>query len=530
MFTEFHPFIARRLPENETAEISDISGTEEGFRIMLDISCRADRAEPEIYNPAGESGCPDGAADPKYIVPNLGVGRPNDDLSFENDSAYVEEFRESQPRQSFLEGDSHFPDAGERAHSHFTATSEGRTALDVADRIVPSHQGFVSQSNVAPSAAETETQAPQLQQPQLAGLQLELDPSADRSKPLQSQNLHERGILVEAAIPVASNNGNLARIASQATRPDRKAAEAVVTEAGHSLNSAPGSPSISYHSDMRTSGNIADCIDRSSDEIPVRRPMRSQIAVGHEMAQTGNIGQRASHKLLPTWVGFNEQKPSSADARQSSLRMTGRTTEDTRLSGPTDIRRRVDGLQNKRSSAIDPQMGVGIGSTEGEAESLLQPGQMPVVDPGSLRQGSFEMLPADIEAPGAMAIRQVGKAIVECRARGKEAVVRLMPEVLGAVQFRIAQDSRAVVIAITAEIPETLSLLRRNVDALISELNSLGVENAVLDFSSSGNSQNDASPDGRNCAANRIRTEIVSAPQVIHAGTEQPKAHPHIRF
>lgn len=105
-----------------------------------------------------------------------------------------------------------------------------------------------------------------------------------------------------------------------------------------------------------------------------------------------------------------------------------------------------------------------------------------------------------------------------------------MPEELGAVQFRIAQDSRAVAIAITAEIPETLSLLRRNVDALISELNSLGVENAVLDFSSPGNSQNNASPDGRNSAANRNRSEVVSAPQVIHAGTEWPKAQPYIRF
>jgi hypothetical protein len=92
--------------------------------------------------------------------------------------------------------------------------------------------------------------------------------------------------------------------------------------------------------------------------------------------------------------------------------------------------------------------------------------------------------PADPGAPAAPA-RQIAQAIVAAGADGR-VEVRLDPPELGAVGIDIRFEEGGVSATVTAERPETLELIRRNVEALQRDLAAAGFARADVSFGDRG--------------------------------------------
>lgn len=87
--------------------------------------------------------------------------------------------------------------------------------------------------------------------------------------------------------------------------------------------------------------------------------------------------------------------------------------------------------------------------------------------------------------------QQIASALVAATPDSPETELLLAPEELGKLRFVFGQDDGALTILITAERPETLQLLRRNADALIQDLNQLGLTDATVDFGDRGSRDRD---------------------------------------
>lgn len=84
----------------------------------------------------------------------------------------------------------------------------------------------------------------------------------------------------------------------------------------------------------------------------------------------------------------------------------------------------------------------------------------------------------------------------------------LSPEELGRVRLRLHPSEAGLSVTITADRPETLDLMRRNIDLLAREFLDIGYEGAQFDFAQSGQGTDDgqsAPPEGANPARNAER-------------------------
>ena len=115
------------------------------------------------------------------------------------------------------------------------------------------------------------------------------------------------------------------------------------------------------------------------------------------------------------------------------------------------------------------------------------------------------------------------------RTSGERAVeLRLHPEELGRVQMTLSQDATGTLtVALNVERPETLDLLRRNIDLLGADLRALGYESVDFSFQGGGSGGGaGADPDGAAVAPAARETDMAAAraagPQPIGRGAGAP--------
>ncbi len=134
-----------------------------------------------------------------------------------------------------------------------------------------------------------------------------------------------------------------------------------------------------------------------------------------------------------------------------------------------------DGLFNVDPAMSDIALGDARGTARGPSAATLPVLQSP-----------------DTPRLVAMQIAEVVRASGE---RGVE--LRLQPEELGRVQLTMSQDATGTLtVSLNVERPETLDLLRRNIDLLGADLHELGYENIDFSFQGDGaGAQQDARPD-----------------------------------
>ena len=129
-------------------------------------------------------------------------------------------------------------------------------------------------------------------------------------------------------------------------------------------------------------------------------------------------------------------------------------------------------------------------------------------EPKSMTPGSLAQVIAKVETPG-----MIGRQIAEAMQRlpDKPVELSLNPRELGRVKLSISMNELGITVNVVAERPETLDLMRRNIDQLGREFQSIGYENINFAFSEgrSGNASENARQ--RHDAA----TEFMGEPTVM---------------
>lgn len=102
---------------------------------------------------------------------------------------------------------------------------------------------------------------------------------------------------------------------------------------------------------------------------------------------------------------------------------------------------------------------------------------------------------AGSDIPRVEMARSVGAQLVEQMVKRTQGVVdvTLNPEELGRVKMAVNSGEATVSIAIMAERPETLDLMRRHVDQLVAEFRKMGFDNVDLSFSNGAGTGQDPS-------------------------------------
>ncbi len=96
----------------------------------------------------------------------------------------------------------------------------------------------------------------------------------------------------------------------------------------------------------------------------------------------------------------------------------------------------------------------------------------------------------------------------------------LSPEELGRLRLTFTVDGGSMAVAVNAERPETLDLLRRHIDALAQELREIGYENVSFDFNQGGDAQGDAQ------GKDALDTALSSFEQEGGTATPSTPTHP----
>jgi flagellar hook-length control protein FliK len=132
-------------------------------------------------------------------------------------------------------------------------------------------------------------------------------------------------------------------------------------------------------------------------------------------------------------------------------------------------------------------------------------------------------------APAArMDAQAVARQIADAMPRGSDGgfEVRLSPEELGTVRLRMVPGEGGLIVQVQADRPETLDLLRRNIDLLAQELSRAGSNAAGFSFADGST----AGSDERNAQGNRTQgggtagpasgppAESADAPAMVRAG------------
>jgi flagellar hook-length control protein FliK len=117
---------------------------------------------------------------------------------------------------------------------------------------------------------------------------------------------------------------------------------------------------------------------------------------------------------------------------------------------------------------------------------LFEPQVAPLDTAGAPTSATQSQTPAQPEgaSQAARIVRQIAEAMPNGQDRTTE--LRLEPEELGRVRLGIATGEQGVSVQIQAERPETLELLRRNLDQLSEDLRRLGFSGISVDLGSGG--------------------------------------------
>ncbi|MFZ5709219.1 MAG: flagellar hook-length control protein FliK [Pseudomonadota bacterium] len=118
--------------------------------------------------------------------------------------------------------------------------------------------------------------------------------------------------------------------------------------------------------------------------------------------------------------------------------------------------------------------------------------------------------PRDAVAPGWVAA-QIATALRPHHDRAVE--LTLSPEELGVVRMSLSATDSSAVLIVTAERPETLDLMRRNVDALERQFREMGFQNLSFSFT-------DGQPDRRQ------RNEAQRSTWSEAGADDRPVTHP----
>ena len=233
---------------------------------------------------------------------------------------------------------------------------------------------------------------------------------------------------------------------------------------------------------------IASTEEAEDVALPVERSLRNEAP----QARSANTlsPQATPSPLAQASTPIIEQPPAkgSDPAEEADLPIAPAAQSVTK-SPPPATHATLQLAQNAAASAA-PALSARLTETTLIEKELAVEVIWDVQRPGSLSNDLRQLARIDLPQP-------VARAIAEALHRSPNGVVELTmnPPELGKVRLSIAPVDTGMAISVAAERPETLELLRRNIDTLSLEIAGLGYTGISFTF---GGTANDGAPGDRN--------------------------------
>lgn len=269
---------------------------------------------------------------------------------------------------------------------------------------------------------------------------------------------------------VRSEQGDaLPLVASKKARPSEAQASEVTTT---------GTP-------QTVAGSSQASIDAKSNELAIQRQAQTNVSVGQSGAS-----QTSGAQTDPTQTALPKVAEQTTDAQPINLpRERSRRDDHDRLATLRD----TAPATNKANKAAAPSLPVATPAqqvTPLTAQVDMPPSDLqlaPISDldaPASWEQRSASTMPlaqtlSRPETPGLIG-RQMAEALQRFPDRAVE--LALNPKELGKVKMSISAVETGITVQVLAERPETLDLMRRNIDQLAREFQALGYESINFAF------------------------------------------------
>ena len=165
--------------------------------------------------------------------------------------------------------------------------------------------------------------------------------------------------------------------------------------------------------------------------------------------------------------------------------------------------------------------GVAVLGADGGAAGRIGPegGMLAVLDKASTPLGAATGSDTGLRTPPTV-VRQVIEAVHGSANRQVELI--LNPDELGKVQLTLSTRPDAVSMIIVADRPDTLDLMRRNIDGLAQELRNMGYANVSFDFGQSPRQGHPSAQSGVQAQGTDWRSAEALAP--VHPPALAPQA------
>ncbi len=230
-------------------------------------------------------------------------------------------------------------------------------------------------------------------------------------------------------------------------------------------------------------------------------------------------------------TGFSEAK-----LRQSNQTTTNRDAKDQNhqrdnLAAGTKIDHKSNTASSENSKTNDNTAEFSLGDSrnllKGNSPGILietvQMGNVSGLQTSLTQLSSdWQSAPADIRALPQRTIQLIAQAASVLQDRPVE--LTLNPEELGRVRMTLRSIDGAMAVTITVERPETLDLLRRNIDLLGDQLRDIGYEKLSFEFAGQGkefsddsNENNDQSPTLTDSKSDTEETDLPTPARVDFA-------------
>ncbi|KMK65890.1 Flagellar hook-length control protein FliK [Puniceibacterium sp. IMCC21224] len=311
--------------------------------------------------------------------------------------------------------------------------------------------------------------------------------------------------------------GTTASIAVNAESSGRSSDRRNKTET--SVPSRPA-PAVAAHSISHS--DVLSTPDRSTAALPMHPDARPSAQPDTAVNTTSVTSSEATEN----------RRPLLSESDSDRVRATNRDIDVSVASRPADspdIRKRWQPRMTQAQAPV--QAGIPAPITESEATQSPEPKSRDE-DAGlqSLGLSTTEgRSGASASAPVVAAYSRhdtsgaVLRQLVEAATLLKDGPVelRLNPEELGRVRMQMVTSDQGIVMNITSERPETLDLLRRNIDQLQRDLTQLGYTSVSFSFGQSGQGgTNLGAQRDSEAEASNTPTSVAPPPQ-----TSQPVAH-----
>lgn len=349
-----------------------------------------------------------------------------------------------------------------------------------------------------------------------------------------SANPHEARNPAPSAETAACNTGKLPGAATDRPQPMPDMARPFVSNSSDgqapaklvsTSDSGPSTAKAVTHSDPhfgqpspRTADNGNS--DRTSieigagEEVTAHSPTRQSAAPAPAAAAGKELNTASVHQTGP--------EPDGIPAEGLSLRSAPADTSEFSTAHQTERHSRNDLPSRRTVSAAPTDFGHWAAQTTQPPDVAAPRADSEIgnLAPLPTQHASLNVeapLPNNVghppPSPGAPPTRQVAEAIIRSGVESGQTELVLSPEELGKVQFSIRNVDGQLSVVISAERPETLSLLRRNADLLATELAQSGMGNAALDFGGGGQTRDHGANKPRDDVPSRRRVQdILPAP------------------